>query len=121
VIARPKPLVPPVISQTLLISTSSLGSPCWIHPAAARLACPRPDVITNGYGRAREGTDEAIVGGQGICLLAAGNAPLIAREGVITRPVRGLSPSQLALAWRTGDHRPLVADYARACQAAQRT
>jgi hypothetical protein len=61
------------------------------------------------------------VGGQGICLLAAGNAPLIAREGVITRPVRGLSPSQLALAWRTGDHRPLVADYARACQAAQRT
>jgi DNA-binding transcriptional LysR family regulator len=67
-------------------------------------------------------TYEALVGGQGICLVAAGNAPLIALEGVITRPVRGLSPSQLALAWRTGDHRPLVMDYARACrQAAQRT
>jgi DNA-binding transcriptional LysR family regulator len=67
-------------------------------------------------------TYEAIVSGQGICLLAAGNAPLIAREGVITRPVRGLSPTQLALAWRAGDHRPLVVDYARACrQAAQRT
>src|ERR1700677_2787920 len=40
----------------------------------------------------------------------------LAREGVITRPVRGLSPTQLALAWRTGDHRPLVVDYAPACQ-----
>ena len=67
-------------------------------------------------------TYEALVGGQGICLLAAGNAPLIALEGVITRPVRGLSHSQLALAWRTGDHRPLVVGYARACrQAAHRT
>jgi DNA-binding transcriptional LysR family regulator len=67
------------------------------------------------------GTDEtyeALMDGQGICLLAAGNAPLIALEGVITRPVRGLSPSQLALAWRTGDHRPLILDYARACQQA---
>jgi DNA-binding transcriptional LysR family regulator len=67
-------------------------------------------------------TYEALVDGQGICLLAAGNAPLIALEGVITRPVRGISPSQLALAWRTADHRPLVLDYARACQqAAKRT
>ena len=54
--------------------------------------------------------------GRGIVLLAAGNAPLVALDGVITRPVRGLSPSRLALAWRTGDHRPLVRDYARACQ-----
>jgi DNA-binding transcriptional LysR family regulator len=67
-------------------------------------------------------TYEALMDGQGICLLAAGNAPLIALEGVITRPVRGLSPSRLALAWRTGDRRPLVLAYARACrQAAQRT
>jgi LysR substrate binding domain len=53
-----------------------------------------------------EETYEAIVDGRGICLLAAGNAPLITLEGVITRPVRGISPSQLALAWRTTDHRP---------------
>ena len=57
---------------------------------------------------------------QGICLLAAGNAPLIALEGVITRLVQGVTPSQLALAWRTGDRRPLVLDYARACQQAAR-
>src|SRR5580704_65144 len=52
-------------------------------------------------------TYEALMDGQGICLLAAGNTPLIALEGVITRPVHDLSPSQLALAWRTGDRRPL--------------
>jgi DNA-binding transcriptional LysR family regulator len=65
-------------------------------------------------------TYEALMDGQGICLLAAGNTPLIALEGVITRPVRGLSPSQLALAWRKGDRRPLIHDYARACRQAVR-
>jgi len=63
---------------------------------------------------------EALVDGQGICLLAAGNAPLVALDGVITRPVRGLSPSQLALAWRAGDMRPLVVDYVSACRRATR-
>jgi DNA-binding transcriptional LysR family regulator len=61
-------------------------------------------------------TFEALMDGRGIVLLASGNAPLIALDGVITRPVRGLSPSQLALAWRAGDQRPLVRDYVRACQ-----
>jgi DNA-binding transcriptional LysR family regulator len=61
-------------------------------------------------------TYEALVDGRGICLLAAGNAPLITLGGVVTRPVRGLSPSQLALAWRAGDTRPLVLDYVRACR-----
>ncbi|HLJ99143.1 MAG TPA: LysR family substrate-binding domain-containing protein, partial [Streptosporangiaceae bacterium] len=65
-------------------------------------------------------TYEALMDGQGICLLAAGNTPLIALDGVITRPVHGLSPSLLALAWRTGDHRPLIHDYAHACQQAVR-
>jgi hypothetical protein len=66
--------------------TSSLGSPCGIHPAAVPMH----------------------------------RGGLAALEGVITRPVRGLSSSQLALAWRTGDHRPLVVDYARACLQAAR-
>jgi DNA-binding transcriptional LysR family regulator len=61
-------------------------------------------------------TYEALVDGRGICLLAAGNTPLITLGGVTTRPVRGLSPCQLALAWRAGDTRPLVLDYVRACR-----
>jgi len=65
-------------------------------------------------------TYEALLDGRGIVLLAAGNAPLVALDGVLTRPVRGLSPSQLALAWRAGDRRPLVRDYVRACRQAVR-
>ena len=57
-------------------------------------------------------TYEARADGRGVCLLAAGNAPLITLGGVTTRPVHGLSPSQLALAWHHGDTRPLVLDHA---------
>ncbi|MFJ4185512.1 LysR family transcriptional regulator [Kitasatospora sp. NPDC089509] len=63
-------------------------------------------------------TYEALVDGRGVCLLAGGNAPLIALGGVVTRPVHGLSPSRLALARRADDHRPLVLAYARACRQA---
>jgi DNA-binding transcriptional LysR family regulator len=67
-----------------------------------------------------EETYEALADGRGVCLLAAGNAPLITLGGVTTRPVNGLSPSQLALAWHQGDTRPLVLDYARASRQATR-
>ena len=65
-------------------------------------------------------TYEALVDGRGVCLLAAGNAPLITLGGITTRPVHGISPSQLALAWHADDTRPLVVDYARACRQAAR-
>lgn len=67
-----------------------------------------------------EETYEALVDGRGVCLLAAGNAPLITLGGVTTRPVRGISPSQLALAWLGDDTRPLITDYANACRQATR-
>lgn len=51
-------------------------------------------------------TYEALVDGRGICLLAAGNAPSIAREGVTTRPVTGLPLCQLAVAWRKDREKP---------------
>ncbi|MFF5041503.1 LysR family transcriptional regulator [Streptomyces nigra] len=63
-----------------------------------------------------EETYEALVAGLGVCLLASGNAPLITLGGVVTRPVRGLSPARYALAWRRMDaDRPSVRAYARAC------
>ncbi|MEU6282142.1 LysR family transcriptional regulator [Streptomyces sp. NPDC047028] len=65
-----------------------------------------------------EETYEALVAGLGVCLVAAGNAPLLTRGGVTTRPVRGLGPSHYALAWRREDtDRPLVRAYADACRA----
>jgi DNA-binding transcriptional LysR family regulator len=64
-----------------------------------------------------EETYEALVAGLGVCLVAEGNAPLITLGGVTTRPVRGLSPSRYALAWRRADAgRPLVRGYAEACR-----
>jgi DNA-binding transcriptional LysR family regulator len=78
----------------------------------------RPPVIGTEISSTGE-TYEALLDGRGIVLLAAGNAPLVALDGIITRPVRGISPSQLALAWRAADTRPLVRDYARACTALQ--
>uniref|UniRef100_A0AAU3I4K6 LysR substrate-binding domain-containing protein n=1 Tax=Streptomyces sp. NBC_01393 TaxID=2903851 RepID=A0AAU3I4K6_9ACTN len=63
-------------------------------------------------------TYEALVDGRGVCLLAAGNAPLLTRGGVVTRPVHGITPSRLALAWRADDRRPLVQAYAQACRLA---
>ncbi len=61
-------------------------------------------------------TYEALVDGRGVCLVAAGNAPLLTRGDVVTRPVVDLAPCQLALAWRSEDSRPLVRGYVRAAR-----
>jgi DNA-binding transcriptional LysR family regulator len=52
-----------------------------------------------------EETFEAVASGQGVALLAAGNAELYRRDDVTCRPVAGLSPSELAVMWRTDDER----------------
>lgn len=66
-----------------------------------------------------EETYEALMAGLGVCFVATGNAPLITLGGITTRPVRGLSPTRYALAWRKEDaQRPLVRAYAEACRAA---
>jgi len=65
-----------------------------------------------------EETYEALTAGLGVVLLAAGNAPLVTLGGVVTRPVRGISPSRFALAWRRDAAGPLVSAYAAACRQA---
>ncbi|NKY87498.1 LysR family transcriptional regulator [Nocardia veterana] len=65
-----------------------------------------------------EETYEALLNGDGVVLLAAGNVPLVAHEGVVVRQVRGISASELALAWRRGETRPLVLGYLEACRRA---
>lgn len=66
-----------------------------------------------------EETYEALVAGLGVVLLAAGNAPLISLGGVLTRPVRGISPSRFALAWSRGTRNPLIDTYVAACRQAR--
>lgn len=65
-------------------------------------------VLIGGEVASTEETVEAVASGLGVCLVAAGNVPLVARDGIVTRPVTGVPPSELVLAWRAGDERPLL-------------
>ncbi|MGH2884985.1 MAG: LysR family transcriptional regulator [Solirubrobacteraceae bacterium] len=70
-------------------------------------------IVTNA-----EETFEAVLAGLGVALLSAGNAEIYRRPGVATVPVRGISPSRLALLWRGDDHREAVRDFIRAAERA---
>ncbi len=67
-----------------------------------------------------DATFEAVAGGVGVALVAVGNAKLYNHGGVVARPVVGLGPSTLAIAWRADDSRALVADFVTACRMAAR-
>ncbi|TQM26511.1 LysR family transcriptional regulator [Nocardia bhagyanarayanae] len=54
-------------------------------------------------------TFEAIASGLGVALVAAGNADLYRRPGLVFRPVDGLEPAELAVAWRGDDTRSATA------------
>ncbi|GAA4106425.1 LysR substrate-binding domain-containing protein [Actinomadura miaoliensis] len=51
---------------------------------------------------------EAVSSGLGVVLLAEGNTRLYQRPGVVCRPVRGLAPAELAVAWRADDTREIT-------------
>jgi DNA-binding transcriptional LysR family regulator len=76
----------------------------------------RPPLIAAEIASTEE-TVEALIAGLGVCLIAAGNAPLIAREGVAIRQITGLTPARLALLWRRDDERPLLAHLRTAIRA----
>jgi DNA-binding transcriptional LysR family regulator len=57
---------------------------------------------------------ESVAAGLGVVLLAEGNAALYERGGVVARPVEGLEPAVLALAWRASDRRAVIAAFVRA-------
>ncbi len=51
---------------------------------------------------------EAVTSGLGVVLVAEGNARLYDRPGMTYRPVKGLPPGELAIAWREGNATPQV-------------
>ena len=58
----------------------------------------------------------AIASGYGVALAPESAARYYARPGVTYRPVTGLSPSQVAVAWPpTNDTNPVVQDFVRCC------
>ena len=69
----------------------------------------RPPLI-GAEASSSEETFEAVAAGQGIHLIAEGNARLYARPDIVCRPVSDLEPSRLAIAWRRNDRRAAVRD-----------
>lgn len=68
----------------------------------------RPPVIGAEIASTDE-TREALAAGLGVCLVAAGNVPLFrGDENIAIRPVTGVAPAELVLAWRRDDRRPLL-------------
>jgi DNA-binding transcriptional LysR family regulator len=61
-------------------------------------------------------TFEAVAAEQGIALLAVGNAELYARPQITTRPVVDLSPAELAVVWRAGEQRSVIAEFVAAAE-----
>lgn len=55
---------------------------------------------------------EAISNGAGVSLTPEASARFYARPGLIYRPVTGVAPSTVALAWHPDDHRSAVLDFA---------
>ncbi len=57
----------------------------------------------------------AISAGRGIAVTSARAATYYARPGLAFRPLRGLSPSVVAIAWRRDDGRHAVEEFVRSC------
>jgi len=61
---------------------------------------------------------EALAAGVGVAFISAGNADLHRSPVFVTRPVPGLPPAELGIAWRRADPRAVVRQYVLACRAA---
>ncbi|MEE1929688.1 LysR family transcriptional regulator [Streptomyces sp. TRM 70351] len=60
----------------------------------------------------------AIANGYGVALAPESAARFYARPGVVYRPVTGVSPSRVAVAWTAADDaNPVVQDFVRCCRA----
>ena len=62
-----------------------------------------------------ESTYEAVTSGIGVCLLAAGNAPIFDRGGVVMPEVADLPPADLMLVWDERRTTTLSETFVRLC------
>ncbi|MDT3399524.1 LysR substrate-binding domain-containing protein [Streptomyces sp. B1866] len=101
-----------LLDEPFLALPESAG-PLRDHWLAVAERSGRPVRVGGVVSNADE-TFEAVAEGSGVVLLAAGNAAIYQRPGIVARPVVGLSPAELAVAWRPGDHRSAVRDFVEA-------
>jgi DNA-binding transcriptional LysR family regulator len=83
----------------------------WLGVDARGGRPPRIAAVVHGP----EEVIEALGRGLGVALISGGNAEIYRRPEFVVRPVRGLAPAQLAVAWRDGDERATVHDFVLAC------
>jgi DNA-binding transcriptional LysR family regulator len=120
----------PLAGQAAVAFESLLDEPFLALPAAGGAArdfwlasdsrAGRPAVIGAEIASTDE-TREALVAGLGVCLVAEGNSALFEHDQIAVRPVTGIPPAELVLAWRRDDKRPLLHALVEATQAAIRT
>jgi DNA-binding transcriptional LysR family regulator len=103
--ARERVGYPDLVDEAFVALPASAGPlrDFWLA-LDARSAPP----VIGAEAESAEATFEAVAAGLGVALLAAGNADLHRRSDVVCRPVDGLEPARLALAWRADDDRPSV-------------
>ncbi|MFC4048102.1 LysR family transcriptional regulator [Actinomadura syzygii] len=97
-----------LLDESFLALPESAG-PLRDHWLAIDERGGRPPVVCATVTNSEE-TFAALESGDAIVLLAAGNAEIYRRPGIMTIPVTDLSPTELALAWRPGDHRGIIRD-----------
>src|SRR5919106_739028 len=98
------------------------GRTLWTEPRHVALWCTHP-LAEQAELRISDLLDEpfeAVAARLGVALLSAGNAQIYSRPEIVTRPVVDISDAEFAIAWRAGDERPTVRDFAEAAEEAIR-
>jgi len=83
---------------------ASRSSPLLLAGEGERTTIP---IIANVAHSAEE-TFEAVAAGLGVALVSEGNAQLYKQHSVVCLPVTDIGPANLALAWRSDDHRDVL-------------
>lgn len=111
------PAFHPLAAEETLDFADLLDEPFLAHPRHSRAARDYWLATDARHGRepvigaeiaSTDETREALLAGLGICLVAAGNVDLFRDDQLTVRPLTGVAPSELVLAWRRDDRHPLL-------------
>jgi DNA-binding transcriptional LysR family regulator len=83
----------------------------WLGTDERRGVAPRVAGVISDV----DETFEAVTAGRGICFLAAGNAPIFDRGGIVMPVVTDLTPAKLVLAWHEQQQPPCLEAFVEAC------
>ena len=114
-VSSPRLTMRDLLEEPFLALPASAGAlrDDWLALGSRGGRAPRIAATVNGA----DETFEAVANGLGVVLVAAGNADIYQRPGIVTRPVDDLPPARLAVAWRAADYRAVIRDFVDACPA----